>query len=71
MKLTQAQKRLLIDVHVDMVRHDTSSSVCTDYRPAVFLVEHGLASWGGGRDTYKPLVLTEEGAALAITLEKE
>lgn len=68
MKLTPAQKRLLLDTYTDKELHGCQTKVSSTYKPAVFLVEHGLASWGEGKGIYKPLVLTEEGNTLAFSM---
>lgn len=67
MKLTPAQKRLLLDIYKDKELHDCSTTVSPTYKSALALVENKLATMQqrGGSTHIK---LTEEGNTLAFSM---
>lgn len=67
MKLTPAQKRLLLDTYTDKELHDCQTTVSPTYKPALALVEKNLATMQQhGGSTY--LKLTDEGNTLAFSM---
>ena len=67
MKLTPAQKQLLINVYIDKELHDYQTTVSPTYKPALTLVEMKLATMRK-RGASTRLKLTEEGNELAKSL---